>query len=650
MHDPVLGALNSPAPSSNSHAETVYRPDIDGLRALAVLGVVAYHTDSRWIPGGFSGVDVFFVISGYLIHSLILGEMKAERFSLANFYARRIRRIFPALILVLFASWSFGWLSLLSGEYRQLGKHIGASAIFIANFVLNREAGYFDTDALLKPLLHLWSLSVEEQFYLVFPVTLALLVRFRISFGKALLALLVVSFGVSCWMTLSMKTAAYYLPWSRFWELLSGALLAQAARHLKPGEDFPGRLTALSGWRYVGRAQLWSLLGASLVVCGFFLIQPNSAFPGPLALLPVLGTCLLIAAGPGAGFNRHVLSSRPLVALGLVSYAWYLWHYPLLAFVRITEPQSPALWKLLGAVMTALLLAVLSYRMLERPIRGSRSVRVLTGLVVSMIIVGAVGKYTANVRGFENRLPRAPEIATMTKEEHAASRTAVTALLGDSHANHFSPGLFAYVNKRGDGVRLYSYGGCAPLYGVDIEGGPGGKCKDVVTPAIDQIAAEARLRTVVIAFNGPGYMNGSRGVTLSHPSFPSSDNDTVFRAGLHATLAKLVDAGKQVVLLIDNPPLNFHPRNCLMVRPFSTTPAKSHCAVERGWVESTTKVYRDTLYDCVRAFPGVKIFDTYPVLCDAAHCYAKKDGRLLYADTTHLTREGSLRFAERFDF
>jgi peptidoglycan/LPS O-acetylase OafA/YrhL len=629
---------------------TAYRADIDGLRAIAVLGVVLYHVESQWIPGGFTGVDVFFVISGYLIHSLILGAMQANRFSLANFYARRIRRIFPALVFVLLTCWAFGWVSLMSDEYSQLGKHIGASAVFIANFVLNREAGYFDTDALLKPLLHLWSLSVEEQFYLIFPVMLMVLARLRISFGRVFLALFVLSFVASCWMSLNAQTAAYYLPWSRFWELLAGAMLAQGARHLKPGEDFPAWLARLSGWRHLSHAQLWSLLGAVLVACGFLFVQRQSVFPGPYALLPVAGTCLLIAAGPRAGFNRHLLSWPPLVALGLVSYAWYLWHYPLLAFLRITEPQPPAVWQLLGVVGIALLLAVFSYRMLERPIRRNTTARVLTGLIVSMVIAGALGKYTKNVHGFEDRLPRAPEIATMTPNEHAASANATMAILGDSHANHFSVGLYAYAKKHGDGVRVYSYGGCAPIYGADIVGGPGGKCKDLVTPAIDEIAASSALRMVVIAFNGTGYMNSARGVTLSHPNLPSADNNTVFSAGLRATLAKLTAAGKQVVLLTDNPPLNFHPRNCLMARVFSSQPARPHCAAERSWVDSTTQQYRDILYGAAREFSGVRVFDTYPVLCDALYCYAKKDTHLLYADTTHLTREGSLRFAGRFDF
>lgn len=628
----------------------MYRADIDGLRAIAVLGVVFYHVESQWIPGGFTGVDVFFVISGYLIHSLILGAMQADGFSLANFYARRIRRIFPALVFVLLTCWAAGWVSLLSDEYSQLGKHIGASAVFIANFVLNREAGYFDTDALLKPLLHLWSLSVEEQFYLIFPLMLMALARLRVSFGRILLALLVLSFVTSCWMSLNTKTAAYFLPWSRFWELLAGALLAQGAHHLKPGEDFPSRLARLSGWHRLGYAQSWSLLGAVLVACGFFLVQRQSVFPGPFALLPVAGTCLLIAAGPRAGFNRRLLSWPPLVALGLVSYAWYLWHYPLLAFLRITEPQPPAAWQLLSAVGVALLLAVFSYRMLERPIRRNASVPVLTGLIASMAIAGALGKYTKNVHGFEDRLPRAPQIATMTPEEHAASRNATMAILGDSHANHFSVGLYAYAKKHGDGVRVYSHGGCAPLHGVRNEGGPGGTCQDSVTPAIDEIAANSAVRTVVIAFNGTGYMNSARGVTLSHPNLPAADNNTVLRAGLHATLAKFVEAGKYVVMLTDNPPLNFHPRNCLMSRPFSAQPAKPTCAVERSWVDNATQSYRDILYSSARAFPGVKIFDTYPILCDALYCYAKKDGQLLYADTTHLTREGSLRFAGQFDF
>src|SRR5262245_40012984 len=315
---------SGPSPSPQlSHG---YRPDVDGLRAVAVLAVLAYHAFPSLAPGGFAGVDVFFVISGYLITGIILDDLERGRFTYRNFYWRRIRRIFPALILVLVACLALGWLVLLPDEYAQLGKHVAAGAGVVSNIALWREAGYFDSAAELKPLLHLWSLGVEEQYYLAWPL---LLLLFRRHMGWMIVALGAASFALNIWMVGTHPTAAFYLPFTRFWELLAGSYLAFAVRKENPSPYF-------------------SMVGAGLIVLGFILLEPQKAFPGWWALLPVLGAALLIRAGPQGWVNRRVLAHPAMVFVGLISYPLYLWHWPLLTYARIVHGGEPPVAARLG--------------------------------------------------------------------------------------------------------------------------------------------------------------------------------------------------------------------------------------------------------------------------------------------------------------
>src|SRR3954468_8850530 len=327
-----------------------YRPDVDGLRAVAVLAVLAYHAFQGAMPGGFAGVDVFFVISGFLITGIILEDLKAGRFTVAGFYWRRIRRIFPALILVLAACLLLGWQVLLPDEFRALGKHVAAGAGFVSNIALWREAGYFDAAAELKPLLHLWSLGIEEQYYLLWP--LALLLFFRRSLLWLILGVACVSFALNVAIVGGHPRAAFFLPVTRFWELLAGALLAYLPM-AKP-------------------SHLRSFLGAALVIAGFALLNGERAFPGWWALLPVGGTALLISAGPSAWVNRAILSRRAVVYVGLISYPLYLWHWPLLSYARIVH-DGEAPWELRCALLgLSIVLAALTFELVEKPIRRGR--------------------------------------------------------------------------------------------------------------------------------------------------------------------------------------------------------------------------------------------------------------------------------------
>ena len=316
------------------HDTRRYRPDIDGLRALAVLAVMGFHLFPALAHGGFVGVDIFFVISGFLISSVLLDDLAAGRPRFARFYSHRVRRIFPSLVVVLLASWAAGWVWLLPHDFAQLGKHIGGGAAFIANLLYWGEAGYFDRESVAKPLLHLWSLGVEEQFYLLWPLLLLIIWKAR-RFRIGIFALLFFgSFALSLVTVQHDATAAFYSPIDRFWELMAGGALAYAARDVR----------ADAWWRTQTLVRhLCSVIGTTLIAIAIVRFDKAAVFPGWKVLLPVVGAALIIAAGPQAWLNRHVYSRRAAVWVGLISYPLYLWHWPLLSFSRLIngDPSTP---------------------------------------------------------------------------------------------------------------------------------------------------------------------------------------------------------------------------------------------------------------------------------------------------------------------
>ena len=367
-----------------------YRPDIDGLRAVAVLSVVIFHAFPGLLRGGFVGVDIFFVISGFLISTIIVGNLRRDRFSFAEFYGRRIRRIFPALLLVLIASDTLGWFALLADEYQQLGKHTAGGAGFVSNFVLWGESGYFDSTAESKPLLHLWSLGIEEQFYIVWPLLLWAAWKARVNLLLATAVIGLASFALNIATVGDDTIAAFYSPQTRFWELLVGAGLACAAAHKTPAPTLGD-----------GLANALSLAGSALIVSGIVLIDKDRQFPGGWAMLPTVGAALVIAAGSRAWLNRVVLANRVLVWFGLISFPLYLWHWPLLSFARILEAAPPSRGMRIAAIAASIGLAWLTFRLIERPIRfGSHRQAKALALLVLMTLMGTAGYYGYRQGGF----------------------------------------------------------------------------------------------------------------------------------------------------------------------------------------------------------------------------------------------------------
>ncbi|MFY9969930.1 MAG: acyltransferase family protein [Roseiarcus sp.] len=378
-----------------------FRKDINGLRALAVLGVVAFHADRALVPGGFAGVDVFFVISGFLISRIILSECAAARFSLAMFYAKRARRILPALILVVSCVWIVGWFRAAPTQFRDIGGGLLGNSYFTVNFWLLRLAGvggYFGADSTTKPLLHLWSLSIEEQFYIVWSVLLLAVFRIRRNLLPAVIAgIFLASLAACVILTPIDPIAAFYLPWTRAWELALGALIAYREVFLLEALPYPGR----------GVANIGAALGVALMLGAFFLMSEAQPFPGWRAMIPTAG-CALVIAHPRSLVGDVALGNRVAGFFGVISYPLYLWHWPLFAFAHIWPGIIPTPPVMLGLAVVAVGLATLTYRLIEAPVAATfrrRPFAIALALTAMLAATGVVGRITYDAKGFPGRFP-----------------------------------------------------------------------------------------------------------------------------------------------------------------------------------------------------------------------------------------------------
>jgi len=473
-----------------------YRADVDGLRAIAVLAVVAFHAAPSGLPGGFVGVDVFFVISGYLITSLLRQSLADGSFRASTFYARRIRRLAPSLVVVLAAVLAAGWTWLLTDELAQLATHVASSAAFIMNLALWSETGYFDAAAEQKPLLHLWSLGVEEQFYLIWPAFLWVTRRWRQP-SLVIGVVAILSFAINVLTVHTAPAAAFYLPTSRLWELALGGLLAGVGQ-------------PKSRWL----AHLLSLCGVALLAAGIAIIRPSMPFPGWWALLPAGGAALAIAAGPH-GWTNRALAWRPLVFVGLISYPLYLWHWPILTFARLIKAGPLGAPLTAALVAAAALLAWLTYRFVERPIRHAGGGLVIGNLVVASAGVAAVAlAVSLHEKSLPVRFP--PDIqalvdfsyryegpyreracylmpdqpaAALARDcvEQTPVRQPLVVLWGDSHAAHLYPGLRRLQAARGFRLAQFTGSRCPPLLDVETPTQP--YCQAVNRLALTRMAA-----------------------------------------------------------------------------------------------------------------------------------------------------------------
>ena len=493
-----------------------YRPDIDGLRAVAVGGVVAYHAFPWAVPGGYVGVDVFFVISGFLITAILMQEASSGGIDPVGFYRRRVLRIFPALIVVLVTALVGGLLLLPDSEIPSLGLDLFGASTFSANLVLFSEVGYFEVDAERKPLLHLWSLGVEEQFYLVWPLVLWGLAKIRRFAFFGLVVAGAASF-IAAWATITdWADLNFYMPFLRGWELIAGAVIAAA---WSPAFRPPDRLCRLAERTATAvrlpLADIVSLAGVAAIAAAMAIYDAETRFPGPAAALPVVGAALLIAA-PGGIVGRWLLSHPIAVFIGKVSYPWYLWHWPVFAFVRVAlEAEAQALATALAVPLT-FAAAVATWWFVERPLRfGGRAALRAAVLSLIVFVLAVVGVLVHRLGATAVQLPAELAGLAGTKRDFTAEWRQGTCFLvdaqasqhfadectgtgsgprvviwGDSHATALHPGLKAVAAEKGGdlALSLYTVSNCPPHLGRDMGGRP--QCRRLNDEAMARIVAE----------------------------------------------------------------------------------------------------------------------------------------------------------------
>ena len=622
-----------------------YRPDIDGLRAVAVTLVLLFHADLG-LRGGFIGVDIFFVISGFLITRLVWGELESGQFNLAEFWVRRIRRILPPCLVVVFATLIAGFPVFLPNDYSELAKASVTHQMMLSNVFFWRHAGYFSGNAELKPLLHTWSLAVEEQFYVGYPLLLLLLRRTsRRTVIATLVALAAISLGISEYCVHRYASAAFYLLPTRAWELLTGGLLCFAP----PPSGLSRRVLGILG----GIACLG--IASSAV-----LFTSTTRFPGVAAILPCASAALLIYSNSSQLTPvGSLMAARPLVLVGLISYSLYLWHWPALSFLRYlyagVKPEAPAR---IGALAVGLGLAYLSYRFVEVPIRRkdvlptTRSL--LQGMVAGCALVMAGAVAIIVLAGIPERLdPRAiaytvakttRQYATQLKSDVSLERAvsgqlplvgvlggSVRCILwGDSHARALVPGLDAAA--RGFGIQIYqaTHSATPPILNFKSSRKP--ILSEQWPPfnrAIFNFARSNQINLAILAAAWPSYAD--------QPGFEQHLTETV---------VGLQQAGLRVVIVLD------------VARQNGEVPLVLSMAVRRGKDVTRIGIPRSQyLSDNARCnevirrlgMKGVEVLDLAPFFVDSAGLWrAEMGGESLYLDTSHLSVEGSLRLQPLF--
>ena len=660
-----------------------YRPDIDGLRALAILPVVAYHAFPRYAPGGFIGVDIFFVISGYLISLIIFRSLINNDFSFAEFYAHRIKRIFPALILVASTCYAVGWFALLPDEFKQLGKHIAAGMGFVQNFVLWKEAGYFDVASELKPLMHLWSLAVEEQFYLIFPLLVWAAWKARLNVLTGVILLGVISFVLNQKGIGKDAVKTFFAPQTRFWELMAGSVLAYVY-------GFRAWRPSFTRWIHAGifnrlffrevpaeqdrgllLSSILSFLGLALIVYSISKYNHTMPYPGGRAVAPVLGAVLLILAGPQAWVNRQVLSRKVVVWVGLISYPLYLWHWPLLSFARIVESETPSRNIRIAAVAISFVLAALTYYLIEKRVRYGRSTwRKVAVLSVLAVSVGYVGYNTFARDGLAFRVKDYAQISQgigdwsypkgldskafghINVYLNSASNPEIF-LFGDSHIEQYGPRVVE-LTKRGNtkSAAFMTSGGCPPVPFVYED--QHNNCLGLVDKFWQFLEKTPSITTVVISgcFNCY-FINQSEPPT--HPSdtyryyFKRNSIVEHFRGGNGRDLAiqefvnfanQIIAKGYVLYIVMDNPlDERFDPTNAVRSetggRPVFLTAGKGNYS--SLFSRNSKQVILEENLKTRLSNTGAVIIDSANIICPENICSPlDKSGRPIYKDSNHM--------------
>ncbi|QWD74039.1 acyltransferase [Polynucleobacter sp. TSB-Sco08W16] len=618
-------------PNHTPQLHPKYRPDIDGLRGIAILSVVIYHAFPQLLNGGFIGVDIFFVISGYLITSIITSNLNQSSFSFIDFYCRRIARIFPSLIVVLVFTYACGWLGFSAAEFSQLGKHIASGAGFVSNLVLWQEVSYFDNSAETKALLHLWSLAVEEQFYLFSPLIFWVCKKRNFSFSKIIVAGLLLSFSANIYFASNNLSTDFYSPLSRIWEILFGSILSQIEIQ-NPRKKLLKFIEPIS----------W--MGAVLIVVGLILINTNREFPGWWALIPVIGAVSLIFSEK-SWLNRKILSNPLLVWVGLISYPLYLWHWPVLTFWRMSHIQEPSALTYTFLVTVSIILAWTTYRCIEIPLKHAPLKLRATLLLLVMSLIGFAGFNVFDREGYPYRAVAKDKLNYHLDSAYCPSNCQdlplqknntkpIIYLWGDSHAGHLYAGLKAQSDLLGFYLYDASKSACPPL----LSFGPRGKrsgalaenkiCIDHNNSVFESIKKN-QPEMIILAANWSQYDGINQWNKLTDTSIQN-------------TVTALRQIGIKNITLIGNFPAFeiYQPR--LAAALFSDgKEARTYKRFSFSTRESDIRVMG------ISKNLGINFISPMDILCNSAGCLLSSSSQVLTPigiDDSHLSREGSIYF------
>lgn len=630
-----------------------YRPEIDGLRAVAVIPVILFHAGFSAFSGGYVGVDVFFVISGFLITSILVRDLEKGRFSIAHFYERRARRILPALVVVMAACIPFAWLWMLPSELVSFGKSVAATSLFGSNILFWTEANYFAPDTDLKPLLHTWSLAVEEQYYLLFPIYLFFAWKLGRNFiFWSLIAFVGASFAMAQWGVVVMPTAAFFLAPTRVWEILLGAVCAVVAI------------------RADLRSQWLSFAGLAMVLYAIFGFEPDTPTPSLWTAVPVVGTALILLSAKSGTAVASILQWRPFVFVGLVSYSAYLWHQPILAFARIRLAGHLPEWLVLALIALTLLLAWLSWRYIEAPFREKLWKRrgIFAASIVLILVFTGIGLALATSGGADWRTApsgkRYADMAMVTEtlapnygldracdsnspppiRACSTSGTPEAVLWGDSYAMHLAPALNSSPTKLSFVQATLSQ--CGPIPGLAVQGTltPWKTCMGFNKAVLGWILAQDTVKTVIIS--SPFVQSE---IKLYREDGSTIDDTPARRAAivsaihnLDQTLAKL---GKRLVV-VSPPAQNGADLGICHVRAATLGYRSGNCDFK---LEAFLKFRAPTitlLKEIEKQVPVVWLPD---LTCHFGICSTDFAGIPLYRDDGHFSRDGSNLFGEKFD-
>ncbi|MDF0490643.1 acyltransferase family protein [Sphingomonas sp. H39-1-10] len=640
------------------------RRDIDGLRAFAIVPVLLFHA-GLGLPGGFVGVDIFFVISGYLISSVLFRAAAARRFSILDFYDRRIRRIFPALFVVLAATTLAALVILLPSELYAYGWSLLWAVLFSSNIWFWKTTNYFGDPNIDLPLLHAWSLAVEEQFYIVWPLVVLALAKLRRRTALAVvLGALVASLLLSQWLTVKSPTSAFYLLASRSWELLVGAILVL----LPPPPPGHQRALATAG-----------IAGLALIAYAVVFFHETMLFPGFAALMPCLGAALLLYAGQADGPATRLLTWSPLVGIGLISYSLYLWHWPLLSLSQLALGHTLSAAEAAVALAASLLLAILSWRYVERPFRSvhdrdaaEQRRTAAAGIAAIAVFAGAAGILLA-AQGLPQRLsplarqydmaakslahrdlpgcglagPSVP--ADLLKRCFAAARPEPSVVLwGDSHALHIKDALADRLQARGLALRSITKNGCAPFPGatqLDQVGDPNPACAEFNNAILAAIGADPAIRHVYISgrwgkFLAPGGGGTTNGYLRLRPGEPigRATSRHAFIASVRGTVLRLRRAGKAVTLIGPTPEFAVSVPKC-MARTVWLGSDPRRCDADLATRAEIPEA--NTLLHALARQTGAGYIDALQRLCGGPRCAAGIGTTLFFRDENHLSAAGA---------